>query len=700
MTYNGRHLVTQITYSAPSPISVTPTTTYTYDAAGNRKSMSDASGTTTFQYSSLSQMTSEVRTFTGLSGSSFTLSYEYTLGGNLKSLTGHDGKKVNYGYDKTGRLNTVTGTNYQTTDFIDSVDYRAWNSPQQVVYGHGRPLNYTYNNRLAITNLEMPAVPGSLAAVMDKDYEYYNDRRVKYSRDNLDGRFDRSFEFDHVGRLVKAKSGAEARGEGTTTDRPYNQFFTYDAFNHLAIQNSRHWSKSFPYISNDTYTNNRRTGWTYDADGNLLNDLKRTFTFDAAGKLIASSGGNVNQVFDGEGRRTKTIEPGLTTYYLISNVTGKVISHIDGNGTKTMGFIYALGGLLGEEFQNGFVGLVHTDASAISIRKTHSVAGNIFDLTELDPNGADVGTSDPYPEEPEFNGREEGGPLYPGFGNVSNPGNCTVDGIWMPCDMANRMLGSGAAVMVPEDGLMRYNHETKQFEFFRAYADGFSGYLPADARYNGNGIAFTNNPAYGRFDDRGYVIEIQKTPTHIVNDSIAEQAVKDCVEELYPIFKAKSFKQATAPTSSNDSNNGTLVAQLEGKDFSVVSDVTPPPAMVQAMKDNGAVGATPTWSAPAPYNPFWTFTCLSCANYSNFPGQKRYPELYKSRPYLWNQIHELGAALTLIREKYDPIEGPELPRGPLPHNGLYPGGHGDDGPAMEECVGRRYYNQTGLKPGP
>ena len=497
---------------------------------------------------------------------------------------------------------------------------------------------------------------------------------------------------------MKAKSGAEARGEGPTNDRPYNQFFTYDAFNHLAIQNSRHWSKAFPYISNDSYTNNRRTGWTYDAEGNLLNDLKRTFTYDAAGKLIASSGGSINQVFDGEGRRTKTIEPGLTTYYLISNVTGKVICHIDGDGTKTMGFIYALGGLLGEEFQNGFVGLVHTDASAISIRKTHSVFGNIFDLTELDPNGADVGISDPYPEEPEFNGREEGGPLYPGFGNVSNPGNCTVDGIWMPCDMAFRMLGSGAAVMVPDEGPVRYNHETKQFEFFRAYADGYSGYLPADARYNGNGIAFSNNPAYGRFDDRGYVIEIQKTPIHIINDAIIEQAVKDCVKELYPDFKVTSFKQASAPTSSGDGDNGVVGLTGTKGNFNVVSDVTPPQAQVNDMKAHNAVGMSPGWNNPPGMSPFWTFTCLSCADYSKFPGIKRFPELYKARPYLWNQLHELGASLSRIRNAYYVVP-PMVDPGPLPDNGLNPG-HPDDGPAMEDCVGRRYYNQTGLTIGP
>lgn len=702
MSYNNRHLVTQVAYTAPSPIPATPSTTYTYDAAGNRKSMTDASGTTTFQYSLLSQVTSEIRTFTGLSGSSFTLNYEYTLGGNLKSLTDHTNKKINYGYDKTGRLTAVTGTNYPITDFIDSVDYRAWNSPQQVVYGNGRSLNYSYNKRLAITNLEMPAA-GSFGAVVDKEYEYYNDRRVKYSKDNRDERYDRSFNFDHVGRLARAMSGAEARGEGTTTDRPYNQFFTYDAFNHLAVHNSRHWSKTFPYISSDFYTNNRRNGWQYDADGNLVGDTSRTFTFDAAARMSATSGGNISQVFDGEGRRAKAIEPNLLTYYLVSNVTGMLVATLDEIGNKKSGFVYALGGLMAEEDQNGFVSFVHKDASAISVRKTHSITGLEIEANELDPQGADTELEDPYPDEPQYSGRNEGGPLYPGFGNVTRPGNCTVDGIWMPCDMAYRMLGAGVAVQVPEDGLTRYNHETKQFEFFRAYGDGFSGYLPADARYLGNGVA--NSPS--RYPDSVHelagVIALEKSSTHFIDYSLVNKAVDYCVDDLYPALNMLKFKLTEKPSSAanDDSKNGSATIRgRNGQEFDIVNDPTPPPHLIKLMTLKEARGATPKFGSPDGGTPFWTYSCIPCGGKNfNPPGESRYPELYRTDPLLRTQIHELGAALTEIRDKYYPWIAPEkASTKPLKDGGLYGGKHDDDGPAMEDCVGRHYFEASKLTP--
>ncbi|HEU4769410.1 MAG TPA: DUF4214 domain-containing protein, partial [Pyrinomonadaceae bacterium] len=77
-TYNNRNLPTQISYSNFwQPLTAV---TVGYDAAGNRTLMTDGTGSRTFQYNQLSQLTSETRQFTGLSGS-FTLSYEYNLAG-------------------------------------------------------------------------------------------------------------------------------------------------------------------------------------------------------------------------------------------------------------------------------------------------------------------------------------------------------------------------------------------------------------------------------------------------------------------------------------------------------------------------------------------------------------------------------------------------------------------------------------------
>jgi hypothetical protein len=56
-------------------------------------------------------------------------------------------------------------------------------------------------------------------------------------------------------------------------------------------------------------------------------------------------------------------------------------------------------------------------------------------------------------------------------------------------------------------------------------------------------------------------------------------------------------------------------------------------------------------------------------------------------------FHETGSAINTISSHYHP--GPYA--NPSDY-GLYPGKHHDVGPAMEDCVGRKYYKAKGLKP--
>jgi len=84
-TYNNRNLVTGITYGVPTGVAATANVSFGYDAAGNRTSMTDGLGSVSYNYNTLSQLTSETRTFTGVG--SFALSYAYNLSGELTSVT-------------------------------------------------------------------------------------------------------------------------------------------------------------------------------------------------------------------------------------------------------------------------------------------------------------------------------------------------------------------------------------------------------------------------------------------------------------------------------------------------------------------------------------------------------------------------------------------------------------------------------------
>lgn len=132
---NGRHLVNHVSHEPAGGVPDTPDAWFTYDAAGNRTSMTDGLGLVSYNYNQLSRMTSETRTFTGVA--TFALNYDYNLAGQLKSLTDHTNQTINYAFDSTGRLSNITGTNYSVSQFVNSVAYRAWGATFLHSENHG-----------------------------------------------------------------------------------------------------------------------------------------------------------------------------------------------------------------------------------------------------------------------------------------------------------------------------------------------------------------------------------------------------------------------------------------------------------------------------------------------------------------------------------------------------------------------------------
>ena len=304
---NNRHLVTGITIQASGDITIPAAVGFGYDAVGNRTSMTDGTGSTSYIYDQLSRMSSETHTITGLGAN--TISYQYNLANQLTSITNPLNITTSYLHDQAGRLSSVSGTGLAgAIPYASNFRYRAWGAAKHVEYGDGRTLDATYNNRLQAATFQIPGL-------MSKTYDYHADNRLRFSSDLLDHRFDRSYSFDHAGRINGALSGAEARGEGATQDRPYWQTYGYDAMGHLTARTTYQWN-SPQLSSSDSYTNNRHDPvgalWQYDADGNLLGSPGNSYTYDAAGRVdTVWSGSTATLGLDGDGRQVRTVEDTL-----------------------------------------------------------------------------------------------------------------------------------------------------------------------------------------------------------------------------------------------------------------------------------------------------------------------------------------------------------------------------------------------------
>ena len=141
---------------------------------------------------------------------------------------------------------------------------------------------------------------------------------------------------------------------------------------------------------------NQRDGFGYDASGNLTQDDKYSYAYNATGQQVSSL--HLTQFtqngYDGDGLRGLKSENDVDTYYFRSSVLGgAVLAEIDGSGNWTKGYVYQGSQLLATQ-SGGQVNWVHEDAITKSQRVT-DINGNVITngVVELDPWGANTSKS-------------------------------------------------------------------------------------------------------------------------------------------------------------------------------------------------------------------------------------------------------------------------------------------------------------------
>jgi YD repeat-containing protein len=497
-SYNNRGLVTGITYGAPGGVAVTPNVTFGYDEAGNRTSMTDGLGSATYHYDTLSRMDWETRNLTGVG--SFTINYAYNLSGQLTSVTDPSNDTVTYDYNRAGETLAINGSNFGgVTQYASGLQFRASGGLKSLSYGNGLSMAYNYNARLQLQQMEVKGfVSSGSPSLMKIQYQYYPDGTPKFAQNQIDSRFDRAWSYDHVGRLSEAYTGQEAdsyAGVSVPSPQtgPYSLIHQYDAWNNLTSRNGRYWTETTDFTT--TYNGqNQRQGWTYDAAGNLLTDDGfNQYNYDATGRNV--SAGTSTQAFDGLGqvvKRNYYIDHGThlesrVDYYLYSTpLGGKLLTELWGTpqhgqpvplGTKIRGYVYAGGVLVAEQGKGGvnytssWVEWQHHDGLTGSLAASYNVTtnnGNFAAQQEPDPMGVNVQLNDPAQVPPQ---PEPGEMEFLGGGGDFFDLRCNLDGLSVGCASAAMLLNSGAAALAPAV-TTRYNYTSEKFEHYRCTAQG------------------------------------------------------------------------------------------------------------------------------------------------------------------------------------------------------------------------------------
>ena len=467
--YNNRHLPTSITYAAPVGISIPAPVTLTYDGAGNRTTMLDGFGTQSYEYDQVSRLTEETREFPV---GTFSINYSYNLVGQLTGLTDPFGASISYTRDVTGQLTGISGSPFNgVTNYISNIQYRAWGDPKSVTYDAANS-TISYNGRMLPKEFRLTRTSNG-NSIIREDYGYYGDGNLATVTDLDDTggnnppstlRFlSRAFEYDHVGRVTLGKGNG---GGGIAV--PYSQAYGYDAFGNLTGRSGSYYNymNAQPSFSDTaTYVNNRRTGWTYNANGQLLStpasstDQARSMTYDAAGNLTnmvetrTSSTVTYSAAYDGDDEivfETNTTSPGTSesAYAVRSTVLdGEVLTRVDQSGNKKVTHVPTFGLLIARQ-------VIHQGSPVVGISYRNPHGNREAGLNVSDPLGNFIpfqGFGDPRPPAGSYSSASLSG-LAASLANPHAYGNgCLLDGSPVNCSLAMRLVNNGSAQRCPQN---------------------------------------------------------------------------------------------------------------------------------------------------------------------------------------------------------------------------------------------------------
>ncbi|NOT62266.1 MAG: hypothetical protein HOP19_18825, partial [Acidobacteria bacterium] len=495
--YNQRKLPLSITYGG---ISAEKSVHFLYDELGNRTQMKEKTATdqlwgqVDYLYDTLGRMQYEKRQFfaQGFPQGFFKLNYDYNLSGKLKSL-GYESSlfpsenfSLAYGFDKAGQLISMTGAGVGGVNtFLPStspVKYRAWGAAKQINYSNGRMEKFDYNNRLQVKSYEIPSS-------YNFTYTYHEDGKLKTANSYEN----HAFEYDAEGRLVKAIAGDENPNPNFPASYGrYRQHFNYDAWGNLYFRVSAYNYSEYQTSPLATYLNGRNTNstWRHNEAGQLYKTPDTEFTLNAQGqptyqKEIEST--STQQLFieyDGNGLQVKrTRNSAASCFYIRSSILGgSILAEVNVAGNKQVAYIYAQGRMIVKHkiSNNDHSWLNYDPANILEITVKNN--GNTSSITH-DPLGNPTDALPTVPTGDFYNGD------LPTDTTAIRLVRCKVDGAYTNCNEALDTLNQGLGAIAPENNVYPIvRHGKKTVAIWRAFGDGFQGYVPIGESYLGGGV--------------------------------------------------------------------------------------------------------------------------------------------------------------------------------------------------------------------
>jgi RHS repeat-associated protein len=332
--YDALHRLTSTTYTDG-----TPTASFGYDetsydgltiTSGKGRLTHSTAGTysaTIHSYDTMGRIITErQRTPYHTAPNGATITYTYDLAGNLKTAyNGALNKTLTYNYDVAARLSSVTSSwsdsNHPGT-LLSGLSYNAFGQPLQYTTGDGIQTTLTFDTlgRLGSKNSSAYALNSAGSPVT-----YAPNSSILSVSDNS---VSKSFAYDAMSRMTSSVRA------GATTN------YTYD-------RNGNRYSAGGQNLSYGT--DNRITGYCYDAAGNLLRE--NTCPVDM---------NTVTYKYDAENRMTQ-VDSGATATYTYDAFSRRVKKQTSAGGVE---FLYDQAGRAFAEFASSTAALIRAEIYA------------------------------------------------------------------------------------------------------------------------------------------------------------------------------------------------------------------------------------------------------------------------------------------------------------------------------------------------
>ena len=260
------------------------TDTYTYDLVGRLLTAAGAGGTITNGYDTAGRLTSV--TYPG----SRVVGYQYDAASNRTQLTYPDSSYVTYAYDELNRPTTILD---DTPATIAAYTYDDLSRLTNLTYGNGTVTDYTYTLLESVETIDHSQWAGVDALL--------------------------TYGYDQSGLQTSV----------TVNDSRFELLLNYAGTNNPAVN-----------VLNQ-YTQALGLSLSYDTNGNLSSDGTRTFTHDAANRLLSETSSGVAFTYDPLDRRESKSAGGSSLTFIYDGED--VIAEYDGQGQLARKFVHGPG---------------------------------------------------------------------------------------------------------------------------------------------------------------------------------------------------------------------------------------------------------------------------------------------------------------------------------------------------------------------